>query len=494
MANLLASILILVEVELYFHATHSVLQRNKHDVKTEGVWIWIGGSNHRNQRTELNGSHDYPGSRHGASSWLDSNGIVWIFGGRTYGMHKPLDELWSFDIKRKQWNFHRFDNKTGSDQKPSSCFGCASCSFGNRAVVFGLSGTFVFHMEEKNWTALRNLTVSPPPRSHAAFWCDSEKGMLWIFGGHATTEKKLDDFWKFSFQEMHWNEVKPKNNKSVIPDKCTKMSTWISLSGNLYMFGGSTPNGLTSDFWIFSPKTLEWTKLSGTSGPINCAGKYGKMGISSKNNYPGCREGAATWVDKQGDLLMFGGSGFDNISHGAFAESGLLSDFWMYNASSHQWVWIGGLSRGEGKPVFGEKGRPDLHNIPGPRDSPVSFSFANQLWLFGGAGHDVRQRDGILNDLWMYEQVKITSPTMVTDLPGDTIHISFGFRVLIAFCALALGLVIAACLCYSKECRVFRLKRRLRPVVKYKPVKVEMLQVQEPEVHAPLDEPPSRNM
>ena len=461
-----------------------------------GVWTWIEGSKFKNQKTILDGSHDYPGARHGTSSWQDSNSTVWIFGGQAYGVNKiiPVDELWSFDVRRRHWKFHGFTNKTGSERKPPSCFGCASCSYGNQAMVFGPSGTFMFDMEENQWTALGNQTVSPPLRSHAAYWCDTDKGRLWMFGGDTTSGKKLNDFWQFSFKETQWKEIIPNHNKSVFPHKCSKASSWIHPSGRLYMFGGSTTAGLTSDFWIFSSETLEWTKLSGVSGSDKCAGKYGKMGVASKNNYPGCREGAATWVDKQGDLWMFGGSGFDNFSHGAYADSGLLSDFWMYNTSSYQWVWIGGLSRGEGVPFFGEKGKPDLRNIPGPRESAVSFSFGNQLWLFGGAGHDVKQSDGILNDLWMYEQV-VTTATLATEIPGDTINIPFGFRVLIALFVLALGLVVSIFACYSKECRIFRLRRRLRPVVKYKPVKVEMMQVQQPEAHAPLmDEPPNRNL
>lgn len=448
-----------------------------------GAWAWIDGSDHGNQKNKLHGIHDYPGSRFGASSWQDSDGIVWIYGGQKYGRNTPLDELWSLDVKNQDWNFHRFENKTTSKQQPPPCFGCASCRYGNRVVVFGLSSTFIFHMENEYWTALRNLSVSPSPRSHSAYWCDSAKGILWLFGGQ-TSKEKFGDFWRFSFQEMQWIEVKPPSNTSVVPDRCSKASAWILSSGDLHMFGGSTHSGLTSNFWQFSPKSTEWTKLSGTTGLNNCAGKYGKMGITSKNNYPGCREGAATWVNEQGDLLMFGGSGFDNFSRGPFAEPGLLSDFWMFEMSSHQWVWIGGLSREEGVPVFGEKGKSDPHNIPGPRESPVSFSFANQLWLFGGAGHDVKQRDGILNDLWMYENV-------TENTPGDTLNISFGFRVLIALFVLTLVLVLSVCLCYSKECRVFRWRRGLRPVIKYKPVKVDMRQVEQPEVHPPLDEPPT---
>lgn len=465
----------------------------------------MGGSNVRDQHTTtLDGPQAYPGSRYGAASWLDSNTTVWIFGGKGYGIKKltsahipVMDELWSFDIKKRHWNYHPFDNETGNKQKPPPCFGCVSCSYKNKAVMVGLSSTFVFDMERKSWTVLPNHTASPPPRSHAAHWCDTERGVLWLFGGE-TSNRKLDDFWKFSFKDLQWKEIKPKNNKSVVPAKCSKASTWMHPSGLLYMFGGSCPGGPSSYFWSYSPGTLQWTKLSGTTGSTKCAGKYGKMGIASIKNHPGCRVGASSWIDRDGNLWMFGGSGFDNFSTTVFATTGLLSDFWMYNASSHQWTWIGGLSRGEGVPFFGKKGKADPRNIPGPRDNAVSFSYDNQLWLFGGGGHDVKQRDGILNDLWMYGQVKInttTAPTLQgTKVPGDTISISFGFRVLIALLVLVLGLVISISTCYKKECRIFRLKRHLRPVVKYKPVKVEMMQVPQPEINSPLSEQPNRNL
>lgn len=492
MAIFSAVLLILLQAAFYaildFHTAHSI-SPYYHSVEAEGIWTWVGGSEYRNQKSVLDGKQDYPGSRDGASSWKDSDGMVWILGGKGPGMRVALDELWSYDVERRHWHFHNFTDKIVNEQKPPPCFACTSCSHGNKAIVFTPSGTFLFYMDGKRWTALQNLTMSPPPRSHAASWCDSEKGILWIFGGLTASQQKLQDFWKFSFKEMWWVEIKPKSNESLVPNNSSQASAWIHPSGHLYMFGGSTPYGLTSDFWIFSPEAFEWSKLSGNTGPFKCAGEYGNKGVPSKNNHPGCREGAATWIDKRGDLWMFGGSGFDNFSRGAFAasETGLLSDFWKYNISSHQWLWIGGLSRNEGVPFFSEKGKADLRNIPGPREGAVSFSFGGELWLFGGAGHDVKQSDGILNDLWTYRQVK-------TEIPGDTLKMPFGFRVLIALFILALGLLTTMCVCYSKECRIFRLKRRLRPVVKYKPVKVEMMQVPQPEEHPPFDELADRNL
>lgn len=411
---------------------------------------------------------------------------MWIFGGKGTESRKPLDELWSFDVTRRQWHFHQF-NKTSdtSEQKPPPSFGTTSCSFGNKVMLVSCLGAFIFHYDKNQWIALNNQTESPQPRSHAASWCDTNKGILLIFGGYTVSKQKLGDFWKFSLEELKWTEIKV--NTSVVPSSRSKASAWIHRqSGDLYMFGGSTNAGLTSEFWKFSLETSEWMKVSGMTGQDKCAGKYGKQWVPSNTNHPGCREGAASWIYKD-HLWLFGGSGFDNFSLGPYAVSGLLSDFWVYNTSVSQWVWIGGLSRGEGIPFFGEKGKQDVHVIPGPREGAVSFSIGGTLWLFGGNGHDVKQYDGFLNDLWMWEQI-------TSHIPGDTIRISFGFRVLIAIFILILGLVGTIITCYSKECRVFHRKGGLHPVVKYQRVEVEMTQVAQPELHAPLEEPTNRNL
>ncbi|KAJ7357491.1 hypothetical protein OS493_025007 [Desmophyllum pertusum] len=44
-------------------------------------------------------------------------------------------------------------------------------------------------------------------------------------------------------------------------------------------------------------------ELSGTTGSTKCAGKYGRMGIASIKNHPGCRVGASSWIDRDGQSV-----------------------------------------------------------------------------------------------------------------------------------------------------------------------------------------------
>jgi len=58
-----------------------------------------------------------------------------------------------------------------------------------------------------------------------------------------------------------------------------------------------------------------WTWVSGSNTiPANgvISGVYGTQGIPAPANVPGARYGAVSWADKNGNLWLFGGDGFDS--------------------------------------------------------------------------------------------------------------------------------------------------------------------------------------
>jgi N-acetylneuraminic acid mutarotase len=75
------------------------------------TWTWVGGANVADQRGVYGtlGSPSpgsIPGARWGATSWLDANGTVWLFGGAGYdaaGALGNLNDLWRFDGKAWTW-------------------------------------------------------------------------------------------------------------------------------------------------------------------------------------------------------------------------------------------------------------------------------------------------------------------------------------------------------------------------------------------------------
>ncbi len=208
---------------------------------------------------------------------------------------------------------------------------------------------------------------------------------------------------------------------AAIPGGRSYAASWTDSSGNEWIFGGqgtdsSGQNGLLNDLWKYdvdyaAPQDSQWEWVSGSStlaptGPR--PGVYGTQGVPAAGNVPGGRSGATTWIDSQGLLWLFGGLGSDSSGN---VISG-LNDLWKFDPSSNEWTWISGSSSAArtgaagvyGQPgVYGTLGTPASGNVPGGRESAVSWlDDSGNLWLFGGEGYDSNGKLGLLNDLWEF--------------------------------------------------------------------------------------------
>jgi N-acetylneuraminic acid mutarotase len=191
----------------------------------------------------------------------------------------------------------------------------------------------------------------------------------------------------------------------------------VDPSGNVWVFGGSeaptqSTDILLNDLWKYSAG--EWTWVSGSSSP-NQVGVYGVEGQAGPGNIPGARLGGVSWVDKSGDLWIFGGVGYPATNGTQY-----LNDLWKY--SSGQWTWMSGSTAGDQPGNYGTKGHASPTNVPGARQLAVSWIDNNgNFWLFGGLGVDANGTADYLNDLWEYSGGQWTwvSGSDVVDQPGS---------------------------------------------------------------------------
>ena len=150
----------------------------------------------------------------------------------------------------------------------------------------------------------------------------------------------------------------------------------------------------------------KWTWMSGSNATgangMDQPGVYGTMGVAAAGNDPGGRAGSVSWTDNSGNFWLFGGCGDD--STGTFGD---LNDLWAFNPTTKEWMWMGGSSTvgsNGGQPgVYGTEGTAAASNVPGGRNSSVSWiDSSDNLWLFGGYGDDSTGAIGNLNDLWAF--------------------------------------------------------------------------------------------
>jgi N-acetylneuraminic acid mutarotase len=386
-----------------------------------GEWAWMGGSStvpcSAGFCTGQPGAYgalgtfaagNIPGGRDSASSWTDSGGNFWLFGGGGYdsaGTDAPLNDLWEFNPIAREWRW-----MGGSDMAVSSGVG--------QSGVYGTLGT----------PAAGNI---PGGRLFTSNWEDGS-GHLWLFGGNGFdadgVQGDLNDLWEFNPSTNEWAWLSGSSTRGStagrpgvygtlgtfaagnVPGGRVSASSWTDRDGHLWLFGGDGfdakgVQGVLNDLWEFDPSAREWAWRGGGS-TVGHSGIYGKLGTPAPANLPGSRESAMGWTDLSGNFWLFGGNGLD--SNGNQSE---LNDLWEFDPSTKEWAWMGGSSAicaPSGSPtgcpgVYGTLGTLASGNLPGSRgNANIWKGSAGEIWLFGGYGFDANGIFSFLNDLWEF--------------------------------------------------------------------------------------------
>jgi N-acetylneuraminic acid mutarotase len=175
--------------------------------------------------------------------------------------------------------------------------------------------------------------------------------------------------------------------------------SWIDRNNTLWLFGGigvdgGGSGGFLNDLWKFDG--ANWTWVSGSTAMAQ-AGVYGSKGSAATTNTPGARNAAISWTDNSNNLWLFGGFG-----NGGGMSHGFLNDLWKFDGAN--WTWVSGSDTNDQSGTFGSQGTAAPTNVPGARDSAISWIDSNNnLWLFGGYGYASSGSCCRLNDLWKFD-------------------------------------------------------------------------------------------
>ena len=303
---------------------------------------------------------------------------------------------------------------TASANVTSVQVACASQTASEWTWESGLdSGTEAGNYGTQGKAATTNV---PGSRNSAVAWTD-KSGNFWLFGGSGFDSTNsaggLGDLWEYSAGEWTWVSGPNKVNTNGIygtegtpspvnaPGTRYGAGAWTDSSGNFWLFGGwghdstnSINPGNLNDLWEY--KGGEWAWVSGAN-VVNQPGVYGTQGSRGSTNVPSARQYPVTWVDKAGNLWLFGGRGVDS-SDGGLGE---LNDLWEF--SKGEWTWVAGSNTGDSAGSYGTLGKASASNEPQARAAAIGWTdSAGNLWLFGGQGTPPATGLNILNDLWEF--------------------------------------------------------------------------------------------
>lgn len=183
---------------------------------------------------------------------------------------------------------------------------------------------------------------------------------------------------------------------SNVPPTRNGALSWVDASGNFWLFGGNS-DSVRNDLWEYS--SGEWIWVSG-SDLGNQVGIYGNLGVPSPGNAPGNRINSSGWIDASGNLWMFGGWGIDPTL--PYPDVGTFNDLWRY--SMGEWTWMSGTNISDQSGVYGTQGKSGSSDVPGARQSAVTWIDASgNFWLFGGEYDEFQPAHNLyFNDLWKY--------------------------------------------------------------------------------------------
>jgi N-acetylneuraminic acid mutarotase len=350
-----------------------------------------------------------PGSRDGASTWIDPSGNLWLFGGDGYaanGTAGYLNDLWEYSPATNQWAWMGGPSITPGTSLASGYFG-----------VYGTLGQ----------PSTANL---PGSRANALAWVDSE-GSFWLFGGYGyaqTGAGALNDLWKYTPYTGEWTWMGGSNiasgsgtggiagvygtkgqaDSTSYPGSRYFSAAWTDRSGNLWLFGGYGFDsvgtvGELNDLWKYDPVTNQWTWVSGSAKVpgegLGQPGVYGTRGTPAPGNVPSGRETGTQWIDNAGNFWLFGGFGSDVNAGAAY----FLNDLWEFNVTTGEWAWRAGSPTVAGYGTYGTLGVPAANNDPGGRVYSAGWTDNDgNLWLFGGNGFAANATGGLLSDLWEF--------------------------------------------------------------------------------------------
>jgi N-acetylneuraminic acid mutarotase len=211
--------------------------------------------------------NNQPGGRYEASTWVDSSGNLWMFGGEgddsTGAAGYSLNDLWMYSIAAGEWNW------VGGPATITQKFGMNG--------VYGTLGTAA----ASNW---------PGGRHGGNTWVDSS-GNFWLFGGDGYDGNAgggiLDDVWMYNPTSGEWtweggsNTANPApvyptlgtTSAANIPPARQNALNWTDTEGNFWLFGGRGNFDSQNDLWRFNaPQST--TQVAATPVISPSAGTY----------------------------------------------------------------------------------------------------------------------------------------------------------------------------------------------------------------------------
>jgi hypothetical protein len=245
-------------------------------VRSIGARPALGSGQALPRWTALVSSAAHPAARRDHSLTFDADrGLLYLFGGRAQGV--ALDDLWTFDLATAAWS-----EISLAGAKPQARFGHnAFYDAASRRLVVALgqagptffNDVWVFDPGISSWAELGANSVDRPAVRYGA-GSAYDPGADRLFVSHGFTDQgRFDDTWVFDLPTEAWSQIA--TTGEVPLKRCLTRAVWEPASQQLLLFGGqSDEHPFLGDFWSLDVAGGRWTQKQAATlpGPRNLYG------------------------------------------------------------------------------------------------------------------------------------------------------------------------------------------------------------------------------
>lgn len=342
----------------------------------------------------------HPGPKINASTWVDSSGNMWLFGGQNGD--DVFSDMWKYDPMSKLWTW--LGNYSTNSNSPNGREGSTTwIDVNNDLWLYGgyrpnrtYSDYWKYTIATNSWTLMygnpggTSTSNGSPNYAPRASWVGGD-GKFYACTGSIRYVDTSSFNWQtvrsFGFSSYHG--VKGAPTQTTQPGNRGLYGSWNDSLGNFWIYGGGSGSNKFNDLWKFNFSDSLWTWVSGDS-VYNQPAVYGLQGVPSSSNNPGARSGFAAWNDSIDNLYLFGGEGYD-----ANGDLGKLSDLWKYDPIAGLWTWVAGDTIID---QIGTYTYPDSASIPRAKSSITSWKTTDgKFWMYGGI------KNGYFQEIHLYD-------------------------------------------------------------------------------------------
>ncbi|CAG9328333.1 unnamed protein product [Blepharisma stoltei] len=203
-------------------------------------------------------SRKVPWPRYGMCGDMNESHLYIIAGYGTNpesGEDRYLDDLWSFDVKARQWNQI---NTVGEDRPKGTGWNCVIYN----KVIYCLGSSvlkfYLLSLQTREWQVISTLGTIPDKLELYGFSrCDS--GSFYVYGGISYSEESDSTYSLDLIDDQYiWHKLECTGNKPGIRVSFAS----VSLGDSIIYIGGKTGSVLSGDIYAFNPNIgLRWICL-----------------------------------------------------------------------------------------------------------------------------------------------------------------------------------------------------------------------------------------